>query len=406
MLTFIPDIAAEHYEELQFLWMQRRSALRSPAYTMREMRMLEERIEAHVQGMLVLGDRLGEFVADGLAGDDEMPAFAAAYVLLRLGTPGAFGRVYAAFTSGEGKRLAGITEALAQGPSQPLLPALQALFLSAAPATAVAAGEALAFHRALQVTPEQLGPLLRDESPPVRRGAWRIAGIAGVPVAPTLYDEALRDLDTDVQRAALAAAAWNAYPGWVPFCRSLANDPKPEIVEPLATLAAVLPPRDLPAMTSLVGTAALGPERFRVAGSFGHPGLIEVLLSAMAGSDPAAAAAAGAAFGKMMGIAIDSDRRATVPPPTGAPADSFEAEFQDIVTLPDVARARAHWEHVRPRLAQASRVCRGLDVSAGITRDTFGQLDMESRHELCLRARLTSGWQGSPLALEQFPLRG
>ena len=86
MLTFIPDIAEEHFEELQFLWSQRRNALRSAAYTMREMGMLEERIEAHAQGLLVLGDNLLEFVGKALDGDDAMPAFAAAYALLRLGT--------------------------------------------------------------------------------------------------------------------------------------------------------------------------------------------------------------------------------------------------------------------------------------------------------------------------------
>ena len=78
MLTFIPDVAEEHFEELQFLWSQRRHALRSAAYTMREMAMLEERIEAHVQGLLVIGADLLDFVAEGLDGDDAMAAFAAA----------------------------------------------------------------------------------------------------------------------------------------------------------------------------------------------------------------------------------------------------------------------------------------------------------------------------------------
>jgi len=406
MLTFIPDIAEEHFEELQFLWGQRRNALRSSEYTMREMQMLEERIAAHVQGLVVLGKELGEFVAGALAGDDELPAFAAAYALLHLGTPGAFGRVYDALMSAEGKRLAGIGEALAHGPAQPLLPALQTLFRSAAPPIAVVAGEALAFHRALEISPEQLLPLLRDESAAVRAGAWRIAANVGVSIAPMLYESALRDEDANVQRAALAAAAWNAYPGWAPFCRSLADEPKPEIVEPLAMLAAVLPPQDLPAVASLVGTPALGPGRFRVAGAFGHPGLVDTLLAAMGDADPEAAAAAAAAFGKMMGIDVESDRRVTVPPPNGEPPDAFESEFQEEVAVPDVARARQHWEGVKSQLANSSRVCRGLDVSAGIERDSFSLLDMESRRELCLRARLTAGWPGNPAMLERFPLPG
>ena len=105
MLAFIPDIAQEHSEELQFLWTQRRHALRSAAYTMREMSRLEERIEAHVQGLLVLGEHLPAFVAPDLASSDEMAAFAAAYVLLRLGTEDALARVRDTLLVAEGPRL-------------------------------------------------------------------------------------------------------------------------------------------------------------------------------------------------------------------------------------------------------------------------------------------------------------
>ena len=159
------------------------------AYTLREMGMLEERIEAHVQGLLVLGDHLPEFVAPGLASSESMAAFAAAYALLRSGTAGALERVRDALLGAEGKRLEGIREALAHGPAQPLIPLLQSLFVSAPPPLAVAAGEALAFHRALQVSAEQLTPLLRDEAPAGRSGAWRIVVYAGMAVAAATVPE-------------------------------------------------------------------------------------------------------------------------------------------------------------------------------------------------------------------------
>lgn len=405
MLTFIPDIAEEHFEELQFLWSQRRNALRSAAYTMREMGMLEERIEAHTQGLLVLGDNLLEFVGKALDGDDAMPAFAAAYALLRLGTPAAIERVRDAFLGAEGKRLQGIGEALANGPAQPLIPLLQSLFTSAAPPVAAAAGEALAFHRALQSTSEQLVPLLRDEQPAVRQSAWRIATNCGLAFAPALYDAGMEDEDPSVHRAALVAAAWNGYHGWLSHCYRIAKQPNPEGVEPIAMLAAALPPHEYKAVTAFASTQAFGPTRYRIAAAFGHPVMIEFLLSEMENPDPAAAAGAGAAFSKMLGVAVESGKRATAPPPNGQQPDEFEAEFLDEVQLPDVPKARQHWEKVKPQLANASRVAHGVDVSAGITRETFGLLDMESRRDVCLRARLTAGWTGTPLMLEEFPLR-
>jgi len=406
MLAFIPRIAEQHYEELQFLWTQRRHALRSAAYTMREMSRLEERIEAHVQGLLVLGEHLPAFVASGLASSDEMAAFAAAYVLLRSGTEDALERVRKALLEAEGKRLDGIREALAHGPAQPLIPLLQSLFISAPPPLAVAAGEALAFHRALQLSAEQLLPLLRDEAPAVRRGAWRIAGYGAVALPAAVYDIALQDEDPGVKASALTAAAWSGYAGWLTHCRALADAPEPDGVHAIAMLAAVLPPQEYKAVTALAALPAFGPERHQIAAAFGHPVMIDFLLSEMDSADPATAAGAGAAFSRMLGVAVDSGRRAPLPPPNGEAVDEFEAEFLDEVQLPDVPRAREHWERVRPQLAHATRVAHGLDVSAGINRETFGLLDMASRRELCLRARLTSGWSGTPLILEQFPSRG
>jgi hypothetical protein len=40
-----------------------------------------------------------------------------------------------------------------------------------------------------------------------------------------------------------------------------------------------------------------------------------------------------------------------------------------------------------------------------LSRDQFAALDMESRWEYCLRMRLFSGWQGTPLVLERYPQR-
>lgn len=405
MLAFIPDIAEEHFDELQFLWTQRRQALHSSAYTMREMAHLEERIEAHLQGLLVLGPHLGDFVAAALASSDSMAVFAAAYALLRSGTAEALQRVRNALLEAEGKRLDGIREALAHGPAQPLISLLQSLFVSAPPPLAVAAGEALVFHRALQALPEQLSPLLRDEAPAVRRGAWRIAAYAGMAIAPALYDIALGDDDPDVRTAALTAAAWSGYGGWLTYCRALADAPAPDGVRAIAMLAAVLPPQEYRAVTALAALPAFGPDRHQIAAAFGHPVMIDFLLTEMESADPATAAGAGAAFGRMLGVPVESGRRATLPPPNGEAVDEFEAEFLDEVQLPDVPRAREHWERVRPQLAHATRVAHGLDVSAGINRETFGLLDMASRRELCLRARLTAGWSGTPLILEQFPMR-
>src|SRR5919199_6468901 len=93
-LTFIPDLVEEHFDELQFLWGQRRRALRSSAYRARELAILEERLEARAEAMLVVGERLLDIVEAALTDGDDLASFAAAFVLLRLGQPLGLTRVF------------------------------------------------------------------------------------------------------------------------------------------------------------------------------------------------------------------------------------------------------------------------------------------------------------------------
>jgi hypothetical protein len=105
----------------------------------------------------------------------------------------------------------------------------------------------------------------------------------------------------------------------------------------------------------------------------------------------------------MTGHDIDSKDRATLPPANGEQADEFEEEFLDEVTLPDPKLARAHWDKVKPRFTQATKLCRGFDFSRGASPETVAQVDMESRWELFLRSKFSRAWTGSPADLERFP---
>src|SRR5437868_656533 len=113
--SYVPEILEEHYEELQFLWANRTAALRSPRYTLRELAKLEERIEAHVQGMLAVGEPMRELVEPGLSATDATIAFASAFALLRLDKPPTTRLVLDRFATAEGPALEGIREALCHG---------------------------------------------------------------------------------------------------------------------------------------------------------------------------------------------------------------------------------------------------------------------------------------------------
>jgi uncharacterized protein (TIGR02270 family) len=404
-LAYIPDLVEEHFDELQFLWSQRRSALRSATARARDLLDLEERIEGHAAGLLVMGDHLIEFTDSALSGEEELPVFAAAFALLRLGTPFAVSRVADALESAEQKRLAGLREALSNAPSGSLLPRLSALFQGGAPPRAAAALEVLCFNAAVNPAPEQLDRLLHADDAATRASGWRSVAYSGASVPSDWYQRALRDDDIDVQQTAFDAALWNASAEYLPHCRAAAAAPSPAAVWALTRFACVAPPEEYQTLGNVVAQQAAGPQRFRLLGAFGHPYFVERLILDMENVDPAAAVGAANAFEKMTGRNVESSRRVKLPADGKPPVDEFEAEFQDEAFLPDPDLARKAWQELAPTLARSPRICRGMDVSQPLSREQFALLDMESRWEYCLRMRLFSGWQGTPLVLERYPQR-
>ncbi len=158
---------------------------------------------------------------------------------------------------------------------------------------------------------------------------------------------------------------------------------------------------DLLLFQRLAADAAFGAARFRLAGAYGQPSLVEAVLAALADADPETAAAAGAAFDKLTGVDVFSG--AVVQAPVEGD-DEVEAEFAPEFPVPDAERAGREWGALAPRLGSAQRICRGLDLGQALDQASFDALDMESRWELCLRGRFHGAWAGSPLALERYPL--
>jgi uncharacterized protein (TIGR02270 family) len=392
--TFIPKIFEEHLETAGLLWASRRMAIKSREYMAADILDLEEVIEAHVEGLIAAGDDSLPLLEAELSGADPLRAFAAAFALLRVGTPEATRLVLEAFAEAKEAKLDGLRDALAHGPAASLAPQLTSLFLVAPAPTATAAGEVLAFHGMLKPSVEQLERLARADESVARTGAWRLAAYCGVALPAEWYAAGLRD-DIGVKRAVLETAAWSGSPGFYPYARSLAATPAPETLDAIALFAAIATPEEYQLIGAVAATPAAGPDRFRVIGSFGHPYFVPFLIDAMAKNDPSAASAA-AAFEKMTGHSVASKL---------VKQDAADGEVPEAEFVPDPESARIAWQEFAPRLAHVPRIARGMDVSQPLSREQFAALDMESRYEHCLRARLFSGWQGTPLVLERYPQR-
>ena len=173
----IVEILEKHFEELVFLCELRGEAVRSPEYTIDDLAVLDRRIEGHLDGLLVGQEEAVAVVEEGLAGDEPPVVFAAAWVLLRIPTEAAAGRVVDALIQADPEPSAGLRLALCRGPTDIIRDRLKEAVVSAPAPVAVVAAEVLADQRRLDPKTERLPAWFEDENPEVRRAAWRITAV-------------------------------------------------------------------------------------------------------------------------------------------------------------------------------------------------------------------------------------
>lgn len=385
--TYLPDILEEHLEQMDELWCRWLEAIRSSDVSVGQVAELEERILAHLSGVTAVGEEAVGMLTERLAQEERGAAFAGARGLLELRKPDAEQRVLDRVRRARGPALDGVRWALSHGPISPVgLKVLRSL-VEGPDEMAVVAAEALAYQGQLEVSQGRLLALLESHAPAVRAGGWRLIGATGTPTTAHHFAQALRDEEAEVRTAAMEAGAWCGVPGVLVACRKMAEDASREDLGLLELLAALGTPEDLPALRALVTRDEMGPERFRLAASFGHPELMDPVLDAMEGGDGPSAAAAGLAFERM----------------TGRKLEWLPAEDRSGARVPDAEEGRMVWASVQGGLGPATRICHGANMDLPLDPAVFAAFDMLSRRETFLRSRYHGAWQGSPLALSRFP---
>jgi uncharacterized protein (TIGR02270 family) len=171
------SILEEHFEELQMLGELRRGALGDPDYTREDLRELDERLEAHVDALVLAGERSHPMLLEGLEADEWSVAFAAAWALLRFRDPSITQRVMDAFLAAPEETRDGFREAFQLVPWDWIAARLDEVYQHGEAPWAVIAAEVAAHHGRLRSSATRLNQLLLDPSPAVREAAWRIVGL-------------------------------------------------------------------------------------------------------------------------------------------------------------------------------------------------------------------------------------
>lgn len=382
----IPDLLRIHSDDLAFQWSQRRAALNSRKHTLREYAEINERIEAHVQGLLVAdGQALMALLQPQLALGDRDEAFAAAHALLRIGAAAPTHVVIVEFSRAVGERLAGLRDALSLAPHAQVAAEVQSALEKAKPSTAVAAAVVLANHKQLDPRSMRLAQLLADPDPTVASLAWRAALLADS-VAPKAAPERPFKLAVAAEWPGLRAAAWQAA-AWTGQAQALAPLRQAAAGDAVALhwLAILGSTDDAPVIQKAALAMPDAQARCELLARFGHPSALNALVRWMGGDDVALAHASGEAFTRMTGIEIRGERRRM---PVAEGADEFTREMAPDIWMPDVQKARTLMERHGAEWSASQRWCAGRRMDDGVSREQLPALDLEARWDVAARAAL------------------
>ncbi len=386
VLTYIPALVEEHFEEIAFLLHLRASQITSGRMLYWQLIDLDDRIEGHVQGLHAAAEGAIELSTKHIGGKDPLMMGAAVFAFLALNHSAAYEKCLALLSNPATAPvvLPAMLLRCAPGFAANLKPVAQN---TAAPQAAVAmALQARHFPRDLNQL--EFAKLLTHADPAVRAISWGVAQNLPEPRTAMQYKVGCVDAVPAVRDAALTAAAWAGQPTLLDACRPFLKKADPSALVPLRLFAILAPAAEASAVCQLATAVALGPARFDLLAASGLPAVVPLLLGAMRDADAAVASAAADAFERLTNFQSPSKGVKTLTPP-GATPDALEKEFLPEVNIPDPDAAARYWSSVEGTLGKAARIARGMAVEPPPADTALVDLDCAAREAVLMRRAAT-----------------
>lgn len=347
LATIEQEVCEEHARQASFLWLLRDAAVRDAAYTLADLAELDDRLEAHLDGLRLAGEPGWEACAALLEEPEGGEVFGAAVIAVERWDLRGVAKVLD-IGGGAPDLARGFVSALGWTPLprvQRLLPGL--LAGRCPPALHWLGIAACAAHRFDPGAP--LGYALLSGHARLKARALRAAGELGrVDLLPEIQ-QALRAEDDEVRFWAAWSAALLGDPGAAQPLWAFANGGGP-----YAERAAVMAMRRMdPAVAytwlySLAGTARDARVPLAAAGALGDPAVVPWLLEQM--KVPEAARLAGWALTMITGVDLAGEKLDQKAPegvaagPTDAPEDEdVSMDPDESLAWPDAAAVAGWW---------------------------------------------------------------
>ena len=365
--AIIAEIVEEHAEEAAFLFQIRAAAATAPHYDRARLRDLDERIEAHLDGLRVAAEKGLEIAAEALDEDEPGTAFTLAVLAAERGDAAALApAIELAAASRSAAR--GVVAGLAWVPFTTARSVLAPLLApGASPAHKRIGIAACAAHR--QHPGEALTYALFDEDLALKARALRAVGELG---RADLADAVRTELGIVEGHERRYWAAWSGallgVEAALPVLWSIADSGAAFAEQACALVMRKLDVREARARLEGLGAAA-DHARAAIAGAaaLGDPALVPWLLATM--ENPALARVAGEAFATLTGATIEGSLAGLAPEgfragPSDDPGDPAVAMDPDgPLRWPAAAALRAWWSARESQFRRGSRYLGGAPLS-------------------------------------------
>ncbi|QQR46388.1 TIGR02270 family protein [Myxococcus xanthus] len=388
------DVLEEHLSEAAFFWSQWERALVAPDYTLEETAELEERLLAHLDGLVAAGAAAIEVLSSVVhEREDPGEVFAAAWSLLALAPSLVLDAVKARATDAPPPVQASIRRALELGEKGVVETALAPLLITAEPM----AVSVLGFRGHL--LGGRAEELLSHPDALVVTAALRALNLSSKPHASRLLGVLLGDSRPEVRWAAIETGlVFGVRDAWTVCERESTALGSPLRRRLWALLAAAGDVRFLERLISFSEEAATREDALWALGFTGRVPAAESCLRWMC-EEPRVARLAGEAFSAITGLRMAGAHVLPEPEPEDAlpplEDEDLDADLglrpEDALALPAQEEVARWWERARDGFSPANRYLRGKPFTGASLLEALAQGPMRRRHlyalELMVRTR-------------------
>ncbi len=395
------SFVAEYFEEASFLWLQRANSIYAPNYSPQQFADLDERLEAHIDGLRVAGDDGWQLAEAALANEGPEDFFPAAVLAIEANDDRFDKLIEQAIAIPEA--VPGLVSALNWVSAEHLVGRVKAMLDDPMPLRQMLGIAACALHRK---NPPNLVQYLTSTEPKVRARALRTAGELGRIDFLPLIRNCLADPKVEARfwatwSVVLLGERTHAFEALSAYAIKNCTH---QMRAFQLTLLAMQPEQGQALLQQLPNSPDA--ERFRIIGA-GYVGLIQAvpwLLEQMA--LPQYARIAAEAFVNITGADFNLDQLEALPPedyedgPTDDPDDENVELPEDIaLPWPDLKKIKLWWTKNQPRFQPGVRYFLGGPVTREhcihVLKEGFQRQRTMATYHLCV---LNPGSQLFPTA--------